>query len=179
MSQTKVITGEVRFSYPQVFEPKAMDENSEPKYSVSLLIPKSDTATVKAVQDAIEAATQEGKASKFGGKVPPNLKNPLRDGDIEKPDNPEYQGHYFIGANSKTKPGILVRKDGQNHHLTDQEEFYAGCYGKASINFYPYDVRSKGIACGLNNLLKTRDGERLAGGPSAEEDFGAVSEDLF
>src|SRR5690625_664172 len=92
---TKVVTGEVRFSYLHVFEPHAIEEGQDKKYSVSLLIPKTDKKTLNAIKKAIEAAKVAG-APKWGGKVPPNLKMPLRDGDVDRPDQPEYAGHYFV-----------------------------------------------------------------------------------
>ena len=172
MSQTKVITGKVRFSYAQVFEPKAMNESSTPKYSVSLIIPKKDKKTLDKIKAAIESAIEEGKTSKWGGKLPKNLKNPLRDGDEEREDDKVYEGAMFVNANSSNKPGLV---DADLNPIMDKSEFYSGCYGRASINFYAYDSNgSKGIACGLNNLQKLEDGERLAGGgSSAEEDFGS------
>jgi len=171
MSQTKVITGKVRFSYAQVFEPKAMNESSTPKYSISLVIPKTDKKTLDKIKAAIESAIEEGKTSKWGGKIPKNLKTPLRDGDDER-DDEVYAGAMFVNANSSNKPGLV---DADLNPILDKSEFYSGCYGRASINFYPYDSNgSKGIACGLNNLQKLEDGERLAGGGStAEEDFGS------
>lgn len=175
MSQTKVITGKVRFSYAQVFEPKAMNESSTPKYSISLVIPKEDKKTLDKIKAAIASATEEGKSSKWGGKLPKNLKTPLRDGDEEREDDEVYEGAMFVNANSSNKPGIV---DADLNPILDKSEFYSGCYGRASINFYPYDSNgSKGIACGLNNLQKLEDGERLAGGgASAEEDFGSVDD---
>lgn len=170
MSQTKVITGTVRFSYAHVFEPAAIEEGQEKKYSVSLIISKSDTKTLDKVKAAIEAAKEEGKA-KFGGKIPASLKIPLRDGDEERPDDENYADSYFINANSARKPQVV---DEALNPILDKDEFYSGCYGRASINFYAFNVSgNKGIAAGLNNLQKLEDGERLSGGSTAEEDFGS------
>lgn len=164
---TKVITGEVRFSYAHVWEPASINGGDE-KYSVSILIPKSDKRTLNAINKAIEAAKQAG-ISKFGGKIPAGLKLPLRDGDVDREDDETYEGHYFINANCKTKPGILY-KNGQP--IIDSTEFYSGCYGHASVTFYAFNSNgNKGIACGLNNLMKTRDGEPLGGRAKAEDDF--------
>ena len=169
MSKTKVITGLVRFSYLTVFEPKSVEEGGPKKYSVSLLIPKTDKKTIKAIEAAIEAAKEEGKA-KLGGKIPANLKTPLRDGDEDRPEDEVYAGCMFVNANSPRKPGIV---DEDVNEIIDRDEIYSGAYGRASINFYAYNVgASKGIACGLNNIQKLKDGERLGGGTSAEEDFG-------
>lgn len=170
-NSTKVITGKVRFSYVNVFEPTAMQDGQTPKYNVSIIISKSDTKTVEAIKKAIEAAKEAGKSkiADKNGKIPVNLKTPLRDGDEERPDDPAYENSYFINANSERKPGIVDR---DLNPIMSRDDFYSGCYGRASINFYAFNVNSKGIACGLNNLQKLEDGERLAGGSSAEEDFG-------
>ena len=173
---TKVITGKVRFSYAHVFEPKAIEEGQTPKYSVSILIPKSDKKTLDKIKKAIEAAKQAGKA-KLGGKIPPKLKVPLRDGDEERPDDENYADCYFVNANSTNKPGIV---DENRQEIIDRDEFYSGCYGKASINFYAFNAAgNKGVAAGLNNLMKLEDGERLGGGSTAEEDFGSPDDDLM
>ena len=175
MSETKVVTGKVRFSYAHVFEPKAIEEGQTPKYSVSLIIPKSDKTTIAKIKAAIAAALEEGKTKKFGGKLPAVYKNPLRDGDAERPDDENYAGSYFINANSTNKPGLV---DENTNAIINKEDFYSGCYGRASVNFYAFNTSgNKGVACGLNNLQKLEDGERLGGGAStAEEDFG--SDDL-
>ncbi|TPG74006.1 DUF2815 family protein [Brevibacillus laterosporus] len=171
---TKVITGKVRFSYAHLFKPTAIDDNQEPKYSVCLLIPKSDKETLRKIKAAVDAAKQAG-ASTWGGKIPANLKTPLRDGDEERPDQPEYAGHYFINANSKQKPGIV---DKNRDEILDSTEVYSGCYGRASINFYAYNTAgNKGIACGLNNVQKLADGDFLGGRSRAEDDFDAVEDD--
>ncbi len=165
----KVITGKVRFSYANVFEPRAMEEGAKAKYSVVLLIDKSDKKTLDKINAAIRQATEEGLA-KWGGKKPANLKLPLRDGDAEFPDEETYAGKFFMNANADLKPQIVDRN---LNPITDPQEFYSGCYGRASVGFYAFNVSgNKGIACGLNNLQKTEDGERLAGGSTAAEDFG-------
>jgi len=174
-SKTKVITGKVRFSYANIWEPKSINGGDE-KYSVSLIIPKSDTKTVNEINAAIEAAKQEGKA-KFGGKIPANLKLPLRDGDIDRPDDEAYRNSYFINANSKDKPQIV---DKSVKVILDQEEVYSGCYGRSSINFYAFNQNgNKGIACGLGNLQKLSDGEPLSGRSRAEDDFTSAEDDDF
>lgn len=169
--QTKVVTGEVRFSYLHVFEPHAVEEGQEKKYSVSILIPKDDKETLARIKKAIENAI-DASLPKWGGKKPANLKMPLRDGDTDRPDNPEYHGHYFINANSTFKPGVV---DAQLNPIIDSTELYSGCYGRASINFYGYNVSgNRGIAAGLNNLQKLRDGETLGGRARPEDEFEAV-----
>lgn len=167
---TKVITGKVRFSYAHVFEPVPVSEGSEDKkYSVSIIISKDDKATLKKIENAIEAAKQAG-AAKWGGKIPKNLKLPLRDGDLEREEEC-YANAYFLSAKTSQKPGIV---DENLDEIISKDEFYSGCYGRASINFFPFDTNgSKGIACGLYNLQKLEDGERLGGSyASAAEDFG-------
>lgn len=174
-SATKVITGEVRFSYAHVFEAVIIGDDGDDKdkkYSVCLLIPKSDKTTVAKINAAIEAAKAAGKTSKWENKIPAGLKLPLRDGDAETDKPEEYRGHWFINASSKSKPGVV---DEDLNAIMERDQFYSGCYGRASINFYAFAVKgSKGIAAGLNNLQKLRDGEALAGFSTAEEDFGGA-----
>lgn len=171
VNPTKVVTGKVRFCYVNVFEPTAMNEGDTPKYNICVLIPKSDTATIDKIKKAIEAAKEAGKAklADKNGRIPANLKLPLRDGDEERPDDPAFEDHYFINANSMRQPSIVDRS---LNPIMSRDEFYSGCYGRASINFYAFNVSSKGIAAGLNNLQKLEDGEMLAGGSTVEEDFG-------
>lgn len=175
MSDTKVITGEVRFSYAHVFEAAAIGEGQEPKFSVSLIIPKSDKKTLDKIEKAVKAAAEEGKA-KFGGKIPASYKKPLRDGDEERPDDESYANSYFLNASSTVKPG-LVDKD--LNPIMDKSEFYSGCYGNASLNFYAFNTNgNKGVAVGLNNLRKTRDGDALGTvRASAETDFAGMEDD--
>lgn len=174
-SKTKVVTGVVRFSYLNAWEPKSINGSDE-KYSVSLIIPKTDKKTIAQIEDAVEAARQEGKA-KFGGKIPANLKLPLRDGDLDRSDDEAYKNSYFINANSKDRPGIV---DKNVKPILDQSEFYSGCYGRASITFYAFNQNgNKGIACGLQNLQKLMDGEPLSGRSRAEDDFATFEDEDF
>lgn len=169
---TKVVTGEVRLSYANVWEPKSLNGGRE-KYSVSLLIPKDDKSTLEAIEKAIDAAIKEG-AGKFGGKIPPKaaLKLPLRDGDVER-DDEAYAGHYFVNANSINKPQIV---DANVDPILDRSEVYSGCYARVSINFYAFNHSgNRGIACGLGNLQKTRDGESLGGNVAASAEFDTWS----
>lgn len=175
VNSTKVVTGKVRFCYVNVFEPTAMNEGDTPKYNICILIPKSDTATIDKIKKAIEAAKEAGKSklADKNGRIPANLKLPLRDGDEERPDDPAFEDRYFINANSMRQPSIVDRS---LNPIMSRDEFYSGCYGRASINFYAFNVSSKGIATGLNNLQKLEDGEMLAGGSTAGEDFGGENE---
>lgn len=169
-TETRVVTGVVRFSYAHVFEPKAMNEGDKPKYSVSLIIPKSDKETLAKIKAGIEAAKKEGVASKFNGKLPGGLRIPLRDGDVDRPDDEAYKNSYFINANSVNAPGIV---DANRDDILDKKEFYSGCYGRASISFYAYNSNgNKGIAAGLNNLQKLKDGDPLSAAfLKASDDF--------
>ena len=178
---TKVITGvNTRWSYANVWDAKSINGGT-PKYSVSLIIPKSDTVTVNKIKAAIAAAYEEGQSKlKGNGKTVPALsvlKTPLRDGDLERPDDPAYADAYFINANSATAPGIV---DADRQPILERSEVYSGVYGRASINLYAFNsIGNKGIACGLNNLQKIRDGEPLSGKSRAEDDFATDDEDDF
>ena len=175
-NSTKVVTGVVRLSYEHVWEP-AIVNGSNPKYSVSLIIPKSDTKTIAAINQAIDNAIRDG-AAKFGGKIPPKgaLKLPLRDGDTEREDE-AYRDAYFINANSTTAPQIVDRSV---QPILDRSEVYSGCYARVSINFYAFNSNgNRGIACGLGNIQKVRDGEPLGGKTSAADDFATDLDDDF
>ena len=173
---TKVVTGIVRLSYANVWEPASINGGT-PKYSVSLIIPKSDAKTIAAINAAVDAAIKEGVA-KFGGKIPNKaaLKLPLRDGDVEREDE-AYQGAYFVNANSTTAPQIVDRSV---QPILDRNEVYSGCYARVSINFYAFNSNgNRGIACGLGNIQKVRDGEPLGGRSSAADDFATDLDDDF
>ncbi len=177
----KVITGsDTRWSYANVWEAKSINGGT-PKFSVSLIIPKSDTRTIAKIKAAIEAAYREGEAKlKGNGKTVPPLsaiKTPLRDGDTERPDDPAYANSYFINANSSTAPGIV---DADRQPILERSEVYSGVYGRASINFYAFNSNgNRGIACGLNNLQKIRDGDPLGGKSRAEDDFATEIDEDF
>lgn len=174
---TKVVTGKVRFSYVNIFKSRAFQADQDAKFSICLLIPKEDKATLKKIKAAIDEAIQEGISSKWNGKKPANVKLPLRDGDEERADEaPEYEGMMFLNANSTQKPGIV---DKDLNEILDPDEVYSGCWGRASINFYPFSVNgNKGIGVGLNNVQKLKDGEHLgAARASAESDFDDDFED--
>ncbi|MEA5093075.1 hypothetical protein SDC9_22280 [bioreactor metagenome] len=181
INPTKVITGvNTRWSYANVWEAKSIN-GGKPKFSVSLIIPKDDTATVNKIKAAIQSAYEEGQSKlKGNGKTVPTLsiiKTPLRDGDLERPDDEAYAGCYFINANSASAPGIV---DSDRQPVIDRSEVYSGVYGRASINFYAFNSNgNKGIACGLNNLQKIKDGEPLGGKSRAEDDFATDAEDDF
>lgn len=172
--ETKVIVPG-RLSYANVWEPQSIN-GSEPKYSVSVIIPKSDKATIQKIQQAVEQAKQEA-ISKFGGKIPANLKLPLRDGDIDRPDDEAYANSYFINCNSKQKPQVV---DQQVQPILDQAEVYSGCYGRVSVTFYGFNSNgNRGVAAGLGNIQKLKDGEPLGGRVCAEDEFDTVDDDDF
>ena len=181
MNPTKVITGpNTTFSYLNCWDPKAI-QGGTPKFSVSLIIPKSDVKTVEKIKAAIQAAYEEGQSKlKGNSKFVPALdaiKTPLRDGDKERPGDEAYANSYFINANSASAPGIV---DADRQPILDRSEVYSGVYGRASINLYALNSNgNKGIACGLNNLQKIRDGEPLGGKASAESDFDTADDDDF
>ncbi len=175
-NNTKVVTGIVRLSYEHVWEPASIN-GSNPKYSVSLIIPKDDVKTITAINQAVENAIKDG-AAKFGGKIPPKgaLKLPLRDGDTER-DDEAYRNAYFVNANSTTAPQIVDRAV---QPILDRSEVYSGCYARVSINFYAFNSNgNKGVACGLGNIQKVRDGEPLGGKTSAADDFSTDLDDDF
>ena len=181
MNPTKVITGpNTTFSYLNCWDPKAI-QGGTPKFSVSLIIPKSDVKTIEKIKAAIQAAYEEGQ-SKLKGNVKSvpalsTLKTPLRDGDLERPDDEAYKNSYFINANSGTAPGIV---DADRQPILDRSEMYSGVKGRASINLYAYNVNgNRGIACGLNNLQKISDGTPLGGKSRAEDDFATEDDEDF
>lgn len=181
VNPTKVITGpQTRWSYANVWDAKSINGGA-PKYSVSLIIPKSDTKTVEKIKAAIQAAYEEGQSKlKGNGKSVPALsviKTPLRDGDTERPDDEAYKNCYFINANSATAPGIV---DADRNPIMERSEVYSGVYGRASISLYAFNSNgNRGIACGLNNLQKISDGEPLGGKARAEDDFDTEDDDDF
>lgn len=173
-NNTKVIVP-CRFSYLHCWEPDSVN-GGDPKYSVSAIVPKSDTKIINAIKAAIEQAKKDS-VSKWGGKVPANLKLPLRDGDIDRPDDEAYAGCYFFNANSRQAPQVV---DSKVQPILDQSEVYSGCYGKISVTFYGYNSNgNRGIAAGLGNIQKLKDGESLGGRTSAADDFQTEDDEDF
>ena len=172
-SATKMVIP-CRISFANIWEPKAINGGDE-KYSVSCLIPKSDKKTLARIQKAVEAAKEDGKARKWSGKIPPNLKLPLRDGDIDRPDDENYEDCYFLNASSKDAPQVVDRKV---NPILDPMMVYSGCYCNVSVNFYAFNANgNRGVAVGLGNIQFVRDGERLSGKASADADFDALEDD--
>ena len=177
----KVITGpNTRWSYANVWEARSINGGT-PKFSVSLIIPKTDTATIEKINRAMRAAYEEGQSKLKGtSKFMPafeDIKIPLRDGDKERKGDPAYAGCMFINANSPTAPGIV---DADRQPILERSEVYSGVYGRASITLYAFNSNgNRGIACGLNNLQKIRDGEPLGSRSRAEDDFATDDDDDF
>lgn len=174
VNETKVVFGPCRLSYTHVFEKYSPEGSTDGgKYMTNILIPKGEKQTIKALNAAIDAAKRQGVVGKWGGKEPKKLDLPLRDGD-EK-DDEVYEGHLFVNAKSSTRPGLV---DKEKNPIADEEDIYSGCWCVASVTFYAYDVSgNRGIACGLNNLMKWKDDDRLGGRVSAAADFEEVELD--
>ena len=170
---SNLVTGKVRFSYVQVFEPKSINGGEE-KYSITLLIPKTDTNTHQRIMAEINKTLQENVADTFKGVMPANPSMPIYDGDGLRPGGEafgtECKGHWVMSARSNNAPEIV---DANCNPIISKNEFYSGCYGRASIRFYAYNQNgNKGIGCGLGNLQKLEDGQPLDGRTTAAEDFG-------
>lgn len=169
-----ITTGKVRLSFCHIWQPQAPQNGGDPKYSVTILIPKSDVATINALYAEMEQAKQAGVNNVWGGTLPPIVKVPLYDGDGVRPSGepfgPECRGHMVITASSKTQPQVV---DLNVQPILNQAEVYSGCYGRVSLNFFAYNqAGNRGIGCGLNCVQKVADGEPLSGGVSAQEAFG-------
>jgi len=171
--ETKVITGKVQIAFPNVYTPRAASEGQEPRFSVCLLIPKNDKDTPPKINAGITAAKQQGSGQWNGGSL--DIKLPLRDGDVEKPESPAFRGVYFMNASSKARPGVVDRA---LNEIVDPSQIYSGCFCRVSLNFYPYNQNGNaGVGCGLNHLQKLADGSLPSERASAEEDFSIVGED--
>ena len=172
--KTQITTGKVRFSYLNVFEARAINGEGDAKYSVTLLIPKSDTKTMAKINEAVKAA-KEAYTLKTGRRVPANAKTTMHDGDDDvkpnsgEPYGPECKGCKVINVSSTKKP-VLIYND--KTPLTAEDELYSGCYGRAMIRFYYYNTNgNSGISARLIALMKLEDGERLGGGGYNEDDW--------
>lgn len=173
---TKVVTGKVRLSYVALLEPKAF-EGQEAKYSTVILIPKTDKATIKKIQDAQKAAYEAAKNDKLKGIKWERVKTTLRDGDedMDTEEHPEYAGHMFMSISSKSKPQII---DKYKNKVDSAEEVYSGVYARVSLNAYAYNTAgNKGISCGLNNVQIVAPGDYLGGKASADADFDEWDEE--
>lgn len=178
-STTQITTGKVRFSYCNLFAPRAMQDGAQAKYSVTLLIPKSDKSTLQKIQKAIDAAKTQYLSRHSGKKLPSNLKTTMHDGDGERPNGGEFgeecKGCYVMTVSSNNQPVIV---DANKVPITDERELYSGCYGRAIINFYVYDTQgNKGVSAGLNGIMKLYDGEPLGGNVVTDSDWDDDWED--
>ena len=175
MDARTITTGKVRLSFANLFTPKAALGSDVEKYSVSIVIPKSDKQTLAKIKSAIEAAKEDGKSSKWHGTIPKNIKLPLRDGDEDRPDDVNYANSYFINASNKQKPSVVDRN---LNPILDPDEVYSGCYARVNITFYAFDVNgNRGVAASLGPVQKVADGEPLTGRVSVEAAFGDSFED--
>ena len=174
VKENKVIFGPCRLSYTHVFNRYNPDgDQADGKYMTNVLIPKDEKETIEAINKAIAEAKKQAIVSKWGGKEPKKLDMPLRDGDEKDDEN--YEGHLFVNAKSNTRPGIVDRK---KVPIVDEEEVYSGVWAIVSVTFFGYDKNgNKGVACGLNNIMKFKDDEHFGGRVSAESDFGEVNLD--
>ena len=172
---TRVVTGTCRASYESLLTPKqSLSGNTE--YSCSILIPKSDKKTVAEIETAIENAKAKAKTEKWGGKIPPNCKSPIRDGDTDRPQDTAYRNHFFINAKSRNKPQVV---DQNVQPILNPDEVYSGGYFRFALSMYGYNVNGNvGIGAGLENAQKVKDGDPLGGGVSAESDFEPINDDL-
>lgn len=156
-----------RLSYLNVFKARGFQKDDEEKYSAVLLIPKKNKATIANIKKAINDAVEDGLEKYWSGKRPSNLWNPLRDGDTEKADQPEYAGMYFMTAKAQAdrKPQLIDR---DKNEIVDQTELYSGCWGVVDVTFFPFDNRMKGVGVGLNAIMKYKDDEAFGGGRSRD-----------
>lgn len=168
---TTVVIGPCRLSYTHLLQKWSPDgDPANGKYMTNILIPKEEKETLKAVMNAVENAKKASIDLKWKGKEPKKLEMPLRDGADK--DDEVYDGHYYLNAKCSNRPGVI---DSKKNPIIDEEEIYSGIWALVSITFYGYDVSgNKGVACGLNNVMKVRDGERLGGRNSAENDFAGI-----
>jgi hypothetical protein len=166
-ANTRVVTGRVRFSYVNLHTPRIIGDSTIPKYSLCVLINMEDDETIEKIEAAIENAIERGEAlwKDFDGF---KIVSPLRSGNLERPDQKEFIDHYFLNAATRFRPAVVDK----NVQEIDPVEVYSGCYGRASLEFYPYNQNGNmGIGCGLRNVQKYEDGEHLAGRSSALDDF--------
>lgn len=176
MAQKNTLTGLVRFSFVNVFKPRAAEDGGKEKYSVCIMVPKKDKVTLQKLKEAIDEAKEWGKKEKWDGKLPKNLKEPVRDGDEEREDSPEFEDMYFFNASTLMKPGVI---DEDKDEIMRAEEFYSGVWGRALIHFYPFDMKgNRGIGVGLNAVQKLKDDENLGGGNTwSADDFDDDDDD--
>lgn len=172
--ENRLKTSMFRVSYCYMFKPQESDQGGVAKYSLVMLLDKADPQA-QATYKALKALGVKAAKEKWGEdtkKWPKGLRLPWRDGDVEKADMVGYAGHWFVKASSKFKPGLI---DQRCTDITEESnDFYAGCYARATVSAFAYDNVSKGISFNLHNVQKLRDGKPFGGGRKAQEDFEAV-----
>ena len=173
LNGTKVVFGPCRLSYTHLLDKYSPANGGDPKYMTNVLIPKGEKETVNAINEAVKAAKDAAIINKWGGKDPKKIDIALRDGD-EKDDD-LYADNFYINAKCATRPNVV---DKNMSPIVDEEDVYSGMWAIVSVTFYGYDVSgNKGIACGLNNVMKFKDDDHLGGRVSAVSDFGDISMD--
>lgn len=178
LSPNTVTLGEVRFSYCNLFQPRAQ-QGQEPKYSVTVLLPKNNTAAKALLDTAVNYAIEQGVAKCWNGVRPPQPALCVHDGDGPRPSDgqpfgEECRGHWVFTASCKADRAPFV-VDANVQPILQQSEIYSGMYGRVNVSFFPYNNSGKkGIGCALNGVQKLRDGEVLGGRVSAEEAFGQM-----
>lgn len=165
----------IRLGYVHLTAPWSGQPDQDPKYSCMLIIPKTATETLAAIERARQAAAEEARMTKFGGKIPSNLAFTLKDGDVDADldQNPELAGHFYMRVSSTRKPGVVDR---DLNPILDPSEIYSGMYARVSMNAFAYNRNgNKGVTFGLENVQKVKDGTPFGGGPArAEDDFEAL-----
>lgn len=171
---TSLRIGEVRFSYPRLFEPNP----ESGKYSCCILIDKGNKEALDLIDSAIAAAAKKGADKFWKGKVPPNLAKPLHDGDVEKPDDEAYFNCFYFNCSNTYAPQCVVKNAELGLVSADERDIYPGCYGAVTVSFFPYDQQGhRGVGVSLGNVIKLRDGERLAGtAETAEASFSDLAD---
>ena len=171
----------MRFSYVNVFAPRRNPDGTPGKYSVCVIIPKSDKDAYRIFEEAYKNAATLGKSNKWNGRIPSKVSLPLHDGDEERPDDAAFKDCWYFNCSSTNKPGVRVREAGMVIEAMGEDELYSGCYGAVTVNLFPYSSNGNvGVGVGLNNIIKTEDGEKLSGGRSAgrsaDADFGDMAD---
>lgn len=174
-----VTINDVRFSYCNLFQPKAPFNNpqGDPKYSVTVLVPKTNTAAKAVIDNAIAQAIDAGVSSKWNGVRPPQPAICVHDGDGPRPSDgssfgEECKGCWVFTASTKQPPFVV---DEYVQNIIDPTKVYSGMWGNVNVTFFAYNnAGKKGIGCGLNGVQKIRDGEALGGQITAQEAFKPV-----
>ena len=181
MESSNFTTGKVRLSYANIFHPAAAEKpGKKAKYKCMLIIQKSDSHTVDGIKKLINAHIEAAKKTN-GGKLPNGFKKGLRDGDLEREDDENLKDCYFLNCSTTRAPGIV---DKNGFPITDETAVYSGCYVRANINVYSFNVKedgvnSQGVGFGLNHIQFWSNGEPLGGGAgvSTADAFATPIED--